>query len=98
MYPLKKENGRLTKENNKLHLELIRKTEEQDETIVKWKEEVALLQKQIKDKEFKDTFREQTIAKCEKVYKYIHAYIHTRIHTCIHIHTHSYTYIHIYRK
>ncbi len=44
MYPLKKENNRLVKENNKLHLELIRKSEDHDIQTRKWKEELGKFQ------------------------------------------------------
>lgn len=50
--PLQKENERITKENNKLHLDLIQIKEERESNETKWKNALRQLQEENKDLKF----------------------------------------------
>lgn len=50
--PLQKENERVTKENNKLHLEIIQVKEEKDNNEIKWKNALRQLQEEGRDLKF----------------------------------------------
>jgi centrosomal protein CEP135 len=46
LVPLQKENERITKENNRLHLDIIKVKEERDSCDVKWRSALRLLQEE----------------------------------------------------
>lgn len=69
--PLQKENERITKENNKLHLEIIKVKEERDSCDLKWKNALRLLQEECQDLRFlvdsKDTRIKKIDIECTKL-------------------------------
>lgn len=52
LLPLQKENEKITKENNKLHLEIIQVKEERDNCEIKWKAALRQLQEECQDMKF----------------------------------------------
>ena len=52
LVPLQKENERVTKENNKLHMEIIQVKEERDNCELKWKNALRQMQEECRDLKF----------------------------------------------
>lgn len=65
LVPLQKENERITKENNKLHLEIIKVKEERDSCDIKWRSALRLLQEEIQDLRFLVDSKDQRIKKSD---------------------------------
>lgn len=65
LVPLQKENERITKENNKLHLELIKIKEERDNCEAKWKTALRQLQEECEDLRFLVASKDQRIKKSD---------------------------------
>lgn len=65
LLPLQKENEKLTKENNKLHLEVIQTKEERDACELKWKQALRSLQDECQDLRFLVESKDQRIKKID---------------------------------
>lgn len=64
--PLQKENEKLTKENNKLHLEIIQVKEERDNCEIKWKAALRSLQEESEDLRFLVNSKDARIKKLDQ--------------------------------
>jgi len=63
---LQRENERVTKENNKLHLEIIDVKEQRDTNELKWKNALRQLQEENKDIKFLLDTKDQRLRKLEQ--------------------------------
>ena len=62
---MQRENEKITKENNKLHLEIIQVKEERDNCDLKWKNALRLLQEECRDLKFLVDSKDQRIKKTD---------------------------------
>lgn len=65
LLPLQKENEKLTKENNKLHFDVIQTKEERDACELKWKQALRQLQDECQDLKFLVDSKDQRIRKID---------------------------------
>lgn len=65
LVPLQKENEKLTKENNKLHMQVIQNKEEKEKGELAWKNNLRRLQDECQDMKFLAESKDQRIRNLE---------------------------------